>query len=436
LKYLYEPKTELLICGDINTDYLTESNLKKQLSSLLTTYNLSHTVNFATRIQNRSSTAIDNIFVDNSRLGSSITTPLINVLSDHDAQLLTINNIYAGTNKVSLKQRTRLINSDTLTNFQTLLKQETWESVFQTQDTNYMFNSFLRTFLNILEASFPVNYRRTYKEKNDWITQGIKISCKHKRSLYTTKNSNNPKAKAHYIKYCRILKKVIKETKKLHYGRLIAKSNNKIKTTWNIIKKETGKGHPIEQAPSLLVNNKKLTDPSVVTSAFNNFFLTAAEKLNTQKPEKGDAISFLKDSFPRKFTSIKIIPVTATEMKIIIRSLKPKNSSGYDEIRSKILKTCAATISLPLSFICNHLLHTGIFPDHLKIAVVKPLHKKGDRYNMTNYRPISLLSIFSKVCEKAMYSRLSHHLCSNNILVPEQLAFRKDLSKAFDCVNH
>jgi hypothetical protein len=132
----------------------------------------------------------------------------------------------------------------------------------------------------------------------------------------------------------------------------------------------------------------------MVANAFNNFFLTVAEKLNTQKPEKGDAISFLKDSFPRNFTSIKIIPVTATEIKSIICSLKPKNSSGYDEITSKILKPCASTISLPLSFICNHSLQTGIFPYRLKIAIVKPLHNKGDKYNMTNYRPVSLLPIF------------------------------------------
>jgi hypothetical protein len=72
------------------------------------------------------------------------------------------------------------------------------------------------------------------------------------------------------------------------------------------------------------VNNEKLTDPTMVASAFNNLFLTVTEKLNTQKPEKGDAISFLKDSFPRNFTSIRIIPVTATEIKSTIRSLKPK----------------------------------------------------------------------------------------------------------------
>jgi hypothetical protein len=180
----------------------------------------------------------------------------------------------------------------------------------------------------------------------------------------------------------------------------------------------------LNRPPSLLANNEKLTDPTMVANAFNNFFLTVTEKLNIQKPEKGDAISFLKDSFSENFTSIKIIPVTATEIKSIIHSLKPKNSSGYDEI-SKILKTC---VRLPLSFICNHLLHTGIFPDCLKIAVMKPLHKKGDKYNMTNYRPLSLLPIFSKVLEKAMHSRLSHHLYTNKILVPEQHAFRKGIS--------
>jgi hypothetical protein len=86
---------------------------------------LSHIVNFATRTQNESSTAIDNIFVDKSRLWSSSASPLINGLSDHDAQLLTINNIYTTTNKIPLKQRIRLINNETITSFQTILKKET-----------------------------------------------------------------------------------------------------------------------------------------------------------------------------------------------------------------------------------------------------------------------------------------------------------------------
>ena len=93
------------------------------------------------------------------RLRSSIISPLINGLSDHNAQLLTINNTYTVTNKVSLKQRKRLINSDTLTNFHTLPKQEMWESVYRTHNTNYMFNSFLSTFLKQIRKRMIGSHR-------------------------------------------------------------------------------------------------------------------------------------------------------------------------------------------------------------------------------------------------------------------------------------
>jgi len=127
------------------------------MSSLLTTYNLLHKVSFETRTQNKSSTAIDNISVDNSSLDSSYTSPLINGLSDHDGQFSIIHNICASKNKISKKQRKRLINSYTFTNFQTLPEQDTWESVYQKPHNNCLFNSFLSTFLTIFEAIFQLN---------------------------------------------------------------------------------------------------------------------------------------------------------------------------------------------------------------------------------------------------------------------------------------
>ena len=90
LKYLYKPKLEFLICGDINTDCITESN-RKNLVLLLTTYSILHTVSLATGLQNNSSTATDSIFVDNSRINLSSLSPTINDLSVHDAHILTIN---------------------------------------------------------------------------------------------------------------------------------------------------------------------------------------------------------------------------------------------------------------------------------------------------------------------------------------------------------
>jgi endonuclease/exonuclease/phosphatase family metal-dependent hydrolase len=95
---MYNAKSDFLICGDLNIYSLNENNWKKQLVLLLITYNLLHTVNFATGPKSKSNTAIDNIFVDSTSLKSSSTSVIINGLSDHDGQFITINNIAATTN--------------------------------------------------------------------------------------------------------------------------------------------------------------------------------------------------------------------------------------------------------------------------------------------------------------------------------------------------
>ena len=70
------------------------------------------------------------------------------------------------------------------------------------------------------------------------------------------------------------------------------------------------------------------------------------------------------------------------------------------------------------------MLSTGTFPDRLKFSEVKPIYKKVDKTLITNYRPISLLPVFSKIFEKIIYKSLYHHLTSNSILVMEQFGFR------------
>jgi hypothetical protein len=71
---------------------------------------------------------------------------------------------------------------------------------------------------------------------------------------------------------------------------------------------------------------------------------------------------------------------------------------------------------------------SGIFPTRLKCAQIVPIFKKGDKEQPTNYRPISLLTSFSKVFEKVIYKRLDNHMKSNNILAEEQYGFRSNTS--------
>ena len=146
--------------------------------------------------------------------------------------------------------------------------------------------------------------------------------------------------------------------------------------------------------------------------------------------------------------------------------MKCKDSYGCDKISTRILKISAPYVLYLLTYIFNKVLSTGIFPERLKFSEVRPLFKKGDITEFSNYGPISLLTSFSKIIEKIISKRLYSYLNGNNILVDDQYGFRKQLStematytllnnvlssldgrnlvgglfcnlqKAFDCVNH
>jgi hypothetical protein len=109
LKYVYRPKTEFLICGNVNVNYLLDSYHKAQLSTLLNTFNVTHTISFPTRIYHSKGSAINNIFIDNTRLHSFIVSPIVNGLSDHDAQYLVLKKAFSWNKSSCLPHTTKLI---------------------------------------------------------------------------------------------------------------------------------------------------------------------------------------------------------------------------------------------------------------------------------------------------------------------------------------
>jgi Notch-like protein len=108
----------------------------------------------------------------------------------------------------------------------------------------------------------------------------------------------------------------------------------------------------------------------------------------------------------------------------ITKSLKTKNSHGYYEISTKILKLGIHYISSPLTYICNRMLSSSIFPTWLNFAEVKPVFKKRDKSVTSNYRPISLLTSFSKIFKKVIYDWIFYHINYNHVLVNKQFGFR------------
>ena len=130
--------------------------------------------------------------------------------------------------------------------------------------------------------------------------------------------------------------------------------------------------------------------------------------------------------------SIFFKPTSVVEILDIVSSLKSSNACCYDEISNNLLKKIILNVVIPLSHIFNLSLQSGIVPCPLKIAKVIPVYKKDDSSLLGNYRPISILSNFSKILERIVYNRLYSFLNYNELLITCQYGFRKFHSTDFN----
>jgi hypothetical protein len=197
------------------------------------------------------------------------------------------------------------------------------------------------------------------------------------------------------------------------------------KTLREAIRKSKNNGYHIQ---SIVVNGSSVTDPVEIANSFNSFFASIAtiitdEILPTDRPP--DIDTRLEEGVCFHNANI---PVTVDEAKNVIDELKSKKSEDLDGLSMHLIKLISPTIILPLCHIFNLSFTNAHVPSQLKIAKIIPIFKSGDASSMDNYRPISLLGVFSKILEKIMCNRLVAYLESNNLINPSQYGFRKNHS--------
>ena len=158
-------------------------------------------------------------------------------------------------------------------------------------------------------------------------------------------------------------------------------------------------------SPFIKIGNKVVTDGKSISKSFNEYFASIAEKiLNSRKYEGNKSHNdYLLNSLPNSFV---LRECEQLEVENLITDLNSKKASGPHSIPVDILSLVKPDISKPLSKIFNLSLSTSIYPDKLKIAKTIPVFKKGDQHQISNYRPISLLSNLNKILEKIMFNRI------------------------------
>ena len=125
--------------------------------------------------------------------------------------------------------------------------------------------------------------------------------------------------------------------------------------------------------------------------------------------------------------SMLLYATSPQEIETHIKTIKSK-ACGIDGVLPDLVKLCADVISRPLSHCINSSFSSGIFPKKLKIAKVLPIHKKGNKRDVANKRPISLLNLFCKIYEKTLFNRIYKYVEAYNILTSCQHGFRANHS--------
>ena len=460
----------IFVMGDFNINLLSyeaHSETNEFINTMVSHYSLPYILH-PTRVTDHSSTVIDNIF-SNVTDYETVSGNIINQIADHFAQFMMVKRININYKNTTFYQYD--YSNFKKENFIEDISNINWETLHNSnEEINNKFAYFYDQVSTCVKLHAPlekVSPKKLSFKNKPWITARIQRMMS-KRDKYLNKFRRTKSRDSEYL-YKKFRNKVVLETRKNrveYFNNYFNTNKNNMKKLWAGIRSvvNVGENKCGIQISHLTQDGKEINDPQQMANIFNNFFVNVSKKITNAIPRtRKSPLDYLKHFNEKSFL---LSAATPNEIEDLINSFQEGKAVGPYSIPIKLLKMISYQISVPFCIIVNESFVSGVFPDRLKLAKVITIYKKDSKDNPTNYRPISLLSIFSKLIEKLMCKRLYSFLDSCNILHSLQFGFREkhstlhaligmtetikesidngtfgcgvfvDLQKAFDTVNH
>ena len=219
---------------------------------------------------------------------------------------------------------------------------------------------------------------------------------------------------------------MIRNAKKDYYITIIEQSKSDSKMLWKYLRELDPKSSA-PPPPNLKEGDTEINNAAEIASTFNTFFSNIVKSYLTDEnspPPSYEKLQSYIDSKIRPDVMFNIPPINPNFVLKELNSLNPKKAVGVDGLSSKLLKLIMPSIAGGVTKIINLSISSSKFPTLWKLARVCPIFKKGKTDDKSNYRPISILCVLSKILEKHVHNHLYSFLTQFNLVHHAQSGFR------------
>jgi Reverse transcriptase (RNA-dependent DNA polymerase) len=401
-------------------------------------------INIPTRSTATTNTCIDHIYLHSSKDCEILPVVLQTSVTDHFATSFSWNSKASTFDQQKDKNNTPIYRKIDYEMLEEELSKTEWKNVLECENPDLALEKFMCTLRRALDNSTSAiqsQNKSRFRKIKPWITKGLIVSIRKRDAMSRAikkdceyRKLNNLNLNTEFVKkykmYRNFLSALIRQTKNNYYKSKINLCKNDPKLLWKVINDVTGcskNSDGVNDIKEVLVgeNNISSTDsPKEVANAFVDHFTDVGSKLASKIKNKTSG----HPSNNKVDASITFQQITQEEMLGYISQLKDTSACGFDDIQVLTIKKIKLFIIEPIVHIFNLCLNTGIFPNSLKTAIIKPIFKAKDKHLIENYRPISILTHFSKLLEKCIKFRLVQFFDKHNIISNSQFGFRSNLS--------
>lgn len=416
---LYSNDSHFILLGDFNSDPNTTAG--KRMSDFCELNSLQSIVTEPTRITPTSSTVLDQIICSCYNMLKSVCVHPPVSSNDHCTVSAVFN--FKVKREQAYERYVWAYNDGDYVAFRYALLNCDWSDCFD-KDTNIdsIYDKWKKQFLCIAKSHIP--YKKVTIRPRDppWYSSELRRMYRKRHRLYRkAAKTNRPDHWELYSKSVVDYKKACNDRENEYNLMLASKleqqGNSGAKYWWKLAKSFMYTKNSPTNMPNLIdpANNKILTSNVEKAECLNNYFLTQSE-LPPRRPQLPPHIDYQDEPLLE-------ISITEQEVADALKLLNPNKASGPDEIPARLLKEAGNTIVTVLTKLFNLSLETATVPTEWKMANIVPIYKKGDKQIVSNYRPISLLSVVSKIFEKIIFKHLFNHLRDNKLLSKLQSGF-------------